>query len=119
MKNNLQKKIIKLHDGLENDFLSKGRGISCPLCNGIINVTLYNAKLLHSFDSIEINKFMKGLGNIKTNSKHDELYYKKGVVMCKREICSNKEHDFHIIFNYEETQPSRYLSYLLGVFLID
>ena len=119
MKNNLQKKIIILHDGLENDFLSKGENILCPLCNGIINVTLYDAKSLLSFDSIEINKFIKGLGDIKINSRYGEFFYKKGAVMCKREICSNKKHDFYIIFSYEEIQPSRYLSYLLGIFLID
>ncbi|WP_455819484.1 hypothetical protein [Pseudomonas cerasi] len=114
---NYQKKIILIHDGLEDEFLKNEAKISCPCCDGMVYFGLYNSMDFNRYDE----KKRKVLAcSIKGLSSRDdgvnEFRFKNNPMRVSENKCSNGMHEVLVVFTYKEIQPARYQSYLVGVF---
>lgn len=112
---NLIKDPELIHDGLETSFLGKNITKPCPLCNGVVSFCLYNSL---SYDAIsnDIKKMIKIKGAKLSMGEFSELKYKGCPLRYIYSKCTNGTHNFLVVFSYGETQPARYVSYLLGFF---
>lgn len=114
---NYQKKKMLIFDGLEDEFLDRGKEIQCPCCNGVVHFGLYNSL---DFDNLSEENKIKLASKIKgarlTMGEIQEFKYKDSPLRFSENRCSKELHDIFVVFTYQEIQPARYESYLIGIF---
>ncbi|MCT2416991.1 hypothetical protein N1689_03930 [Pantoea sp. XY16] len=114
---NYQKKKTLIHDGFEDEFLKNHTEISCPCCNGKVYFGLYNSEDLDTYDEKKRKNIVRNIKGMKfTDGEIQEVRYKNIPLRVSEKKCSNGLHDILVVFTYKEIQPTRYESYLVGVF---
>lgn len=114
---NYQKKKVLIHDGPEDPFLNDSVKITCPLCGGAIFFGLYNSLDFDMISEDKKNKMLEKMRGVKlAGDEIKEYKYKESPLRVIDRKCANGLHDITIVFTYKELQPSRYESYLIGVF---
>lgn len=115
IKNNL-KSVVLLHDGLENEFIKKINDIQCPFCDGKVNFSLYNSGGFNDLNEEIKTKIANKISGLKLiESEKGRYKYKNKPVRYFESTCSNNAHHILTVFTFEEFQPARYISYLVGV----
>ncbi|KAA8669624.1 hypothetical protein [Pantoea dispersa] len=117
IKKNFIKKAILLHDGFENDFILKRNIIDCPYCDGQVEFTVFNSKRLDLESETFKKEIVSHIKGVKESLTRNGSFSYKGQAICFFESkCSLHKHEILTFFTFSEVQPSRYLSYLIGVF---
>ena len=102
-----------IFDGLEQDFIDKQNILACPACEGQLGFTLRNATYFKYIDEGLKNHLIASIKAIKGNS--GSYYYKKsGIYVCTSQ-CEFNHHKYNVAFTFEEVQPARYVSWLIGM----
>lgn len=110
-------KAVLIHDGIENDFINKANEIKCPHCEGFVIFRLYFSRNFNELDDNKKEMFRKEIRGIKNDSDRKGRYNYKGATVnfCNAK-CNFAGHSCTTIFTFQEIQPARYISYLIGLF---
>lgn len=115
--NNKVKNIVRspkvIFDGLEQDFIDKENFFDCPACEGYLSFTLRNAMYFKYIDESLKSYLMASIKGIE--EKAGRYYYKKTAIYVCTSQCKSTHHKYNIAFTFEEIQPARYVSWLIGV----
>ncbi|EMB4326910.1 hypothetical protein RJ492_005531 [Pluralibacter gergoviae] len=119
MSNLLRRKKL-IVDGLDDSFLKEGVSIQCPLCECYINFGLYNSIDFDKIDDDIKFKMLNEMTGVKLCGEEIKEYkYKGGVLRVSKSKCHKGGESFFVVFTYNEVQPGKYESYLIGLFRID
>lgn len=116
VKNKLKKKEL-IFDGFEQDFIDKENVIECPVCGGGLVFSLRNATYFNYLDEAvknDLSALIKGVKKI-----DGRYYYKNSAIYVCTSQCNTNNHKFNVAFTFEEVQPARYVSWLIGVVVVE
>lgn len=117
---NFQEKSELIYDGIETNFLGKINSVKCPFCEGTAQFSLANSISFDELNAklkIELAKKITGVREVHFPT-FTRFKYKGASIRTCETHCNQLGHALLINFSWHETQPARYLSFLVGIFAI-